>query len=305
MNKIKCNCLFIIFCILTLTCIMGVTNISNNIVYAQEIDEPIFEKELEYDSVIVVLDSSISEVNKVHSKDFFGGLEIDYIKDLTYRNYNKTVNSDFKQILQIYLQNKTRESILYAIEVLEKLSGILSVEVNDGYSLADSAMEVSYDNSNKFWGLKEEIGIDATTAWGIVTGSKNVKVGIIDSGIEEHTDLAYNVTTGYDFYNSNTVTSDDDIGHGTQVAGIIGATWNEVMAAGVCKDVTLVPLQVHNMKGANEGYISASATIDVINWAQDVWGTSEQIDILNYSVSGFGEYTCIRQAVAQYNGLFV
>lgn len=60
----------------------------------------------EDDNLIVVLDSSVSEVNKVHNPKFFNGIEIDYINDLTANtNLLNIKELEFKQILQIYLKN--------------------------------------------------------------------------------------------------------------------------------------------------------------------------------------------------------
>ena len=45
--------------------------------------------------------------------------------------------------------------------------------------------------------------------WEISQGDRNIKVGIIDSGILNHADLNANLTTGWDFYNNNQTTTDD------------------------------------------------------------------------------------------------
>ena len=285
---------------------------NKNVVLAQDNSEQVYEEEFVYDSVIVVLDSSISAVNKVHSKEFFNGVEIDYVKDLTYRNYNKTVNADFKQILQLFLVNKTREGVLYAIETLKNLEGVFSVEPNFCERVEATQEEINTEiqvvNNQGLWGLKSGKGINAVGAWNITTGSKDVRVGIIDTGIAQHVDLANNLDIGYDFVNYNTITSDDVESHGTHVAGIIGAVWNGLGVTGVCKDVTLVSLQVYTEDNDGDDkreVISIDGIIRAIDWAQDRWGTEEQIDIINYSISGFGENTTVRQEVSQYNGLFV
>ena len=95
------------------------------------------------------------------------------------------------------------------------------------------------------WGLFGDNGINAKNAWGVTTGSKDIRVGVIDSGIANHEDLNANVAEGHDFFNDNTTTSDDELGHGTHVAGTIGAVAdNGIGISGVAQDITLVPLQV-------------------------------------------------------------
>src|SRR5438876_9214572 len=92
--------------------------------------------------------------------------------------------------------------------------------------------------------------IHAQQAWDITTGSQDVVVGVIDSGIDyTHPDLAVNVWSspsslsqtingvnvscadGTHGFNALTASCDpmDDLGHGTHVAGIIGAAGNNAL----------------------------------------------------------------------------
>jgi subtilisin family serine protease/subtilase family serine protease len=65
--------------------------------------------------------------------------------------------------------------------------------------------------------------IDAPEAWEISTGSSDVTVAVIDSGIDyTHPDLAANYAGGVDFVSPDGDPMDDH-GHGTHVAGIIAA----------------------------------------------------------------------------------
>ena len=99
------------------------------------------------------------------------------------------------------------------------------------------------------WGMEY---INAPSAWDSATGSKSVYVAIIDSGIDyTNPDLTDNVTREYGI---NTINSDastlDDYGHGTHVAGTIGAKGNNGMGvAGINWDVTMIPVKVLNSSG--------------------------------------------------------
>lgn len=96
--------------------------------------------------------------------------------------------------------------------------------------------------STKQWAINT---LHLNDAWDEETGNSNVKVAIIDSGIDYlHLDLARNIDLQncYDFY-SNTQGAEhilDENGHGTHVAGIIGAIENYsglvVLAAGNSED---------------------------------------------------------------------
>ena len=274
--------------------------------YAQEAPAEVQAAEADFtdDSVIVVLDSKISKINKIHNAKFFDGIEISFIKDLTKRTKNKkSKNKDFRQILQIYLKEPSEENVLRAVEKLQSIDGVYSAEPNYIYEASKSANDTYYANGSQ-WNLNGANGIDISQAWDITTGSSGVRVGVIDTGIAAHPDLNANLASGWDFHNNNSITTDDTDPHGTQVAGIIGAVGNNgTGVAGINWEVTLVPMQASNENNKFE----QNDVIAAIQWAIDRDGTAEQIDILNYSVSGFGESDNVGllESIREYDGLFV
>lgn len=82
------------------------------------------------DCVIVVLQSSISGVNKVHKPEFFKGVDVESIEDLTWRENNFEVGENFRQILKINLKTHSKQNVLDAVAALEKLRGIYSASPN-------------------------------------------------------------------------------------------------------------------------------------------------------------------------------
>lgn len=137
------------------------------------------------------------------------------------------------------------------------------------------------------------------TAWEETKGSKDVKVAVIDSGIDyQHEDLSENVdaSLGYDFFDEDSDPM-DTLGHGTHVAGIIGSqTNNEVGVAGVNWDVTMVPIRVFG----SSGIADVSVMIEAINYA-----TQKGFPIINFSVGSLGYSSAEEEAIKNYPGLFV
>ncbi|HXX80083.1 MAG TPA: S8 family serine peptidase [Thermodesulfovibrionales bacterium] len=152
--------------------------------------------------------------------------------------------------------------------------------------------------------------IKAPQAWDITTGSSGVVVAVIDSGIDyDHPDFVgtaglsniwsnpgetcsdgidhdgngfINDCRGWNFVDNNNNPM-DDFGHGTHVAGIIGAAGNNGMGiAGVMWQVKLVPLKILDSTGAGTVSNSIAAIQYVVSNA-----VSKGIKLINASYGGF------------------
>ena len=168
---------------------------------------------------------------------------------------------------------------------------------------------------NQLWGMTK---IDAQDAWGISTGSRNVVVAVIDTGVDcAHTDLAANIWTnpgeiagngvdddgngfvndlhGYDFANNDADPMDDN-GHGTHVSGTIAAVGNNAQGvAGVNWSVSIMPLKFLDSQGS--GYLSDA--IRAVNYAtmeRTRYGVN--VRVMNNSWGG-GEFSAAMQTAIQ------
>ncbi len=82
-----------------------------------------------------------------------------------------------------------------------------------------------------------DIDIDANRAWDFSTGNSQIRVGVIDNGVDyHHPDLGGSfgagskVAGGYDYFNNDGDPDDDNISsHGTACAGIIGGLRNNTI----------------------------------------------------------------------------
>ncbi len=93
-------------------------------------------------------------------------------------------------------------------------------------------------------------------AWSMATGRASTIVAVLDSGVRlDHPDFAGKLVSGYDFINKDS-DPQDDVGHGTAVAGILAAGGNnELGIAGAAMDVAIMPIKVGDASGAPLGTI--------------------------------------------------
>lgn len=91
------------------------------------------------------------------------------------------------------------------------------------------------------WALQAKPGIDIESAWKVSTGSNQVRVAVIDTGVDtQHPDLKGRVVAGYDFIDNSPKVYDDH-GHGSHCSGIIGAlTGNGEGISGINQNISLV-----------------------------------------------------------------
>ncbi|MDY6911374.1 MAG: S8 family serine peptidase, partial [Chloroflexota bacterium] len=177
---------------------------------------------------------------------------------------------------------------------------------------------------NDLWGLHNtgqtggttDADIDAPCAWDMATGSSDVVVAVIDSGVDyNHEDLALNMWmnaaerdgavgvdddgNGYvdDIYGIDTFNHDsdpmDDDSHGTHCAGTIGAVGdNGIGVVGVNWNVEIMALKFLSAEGS--GWTSGA--IECIEYAVDMKiNHSVNVKVLSNSWGG-GDYSTFLEA---------
>tara|TARA_R110002072_G_scaffold534_8_gene4276 strand:+ start:26159 stop:27853 length:1695 start_codon:yes stop_codon:yes gene_type:complete len=246
---------------------------------------------------------------------------------------------------KLYVVKADQNSLVNVQNVLSQNNDVEYVEPNFIYSIIDTKEVSAVDsllsslnpvqrsfnspNDPKFgelWGLKNtgsnEPGgrspgragadVNALNAWEITKGSRNVKVAVIDTGIDyNHPDLVGNMWVneaekngeagvdddgngyvddihGYDFAN-NDGDPIDGHSHGTHCAGTIGAVHNNgVGVAGVMADVTLVAVKFLTDSGSG----STANAIKSIDYA-----TKVGVDIMSNSWGGGGRSEALKEAI--------
>ena len=150
-----------------------------------------------------------------------------------------------------------------------------------------------------FFPGKKGVDIEIEKAWKRTKGKKEVKIAVIDTGVEyTHFDLKDNIMVneaelngkegvdddgngyvddiyGYDFANNDNDPIDEH-SHGTHCAGVIGASHNKKGMAGVMANVQILPVQFLSKTGSGslEGAIKAIeyAIVRGVDIMSNSWG---------------------------------
>jgi minor extracellular protease Epr len=146
---------------------------------------------------------------------------------------------------------------------------------------AASSVQASSQILNQ-WNLAP---IQASWAWRESITGKGVKIAVIDSGIYPHRDLK--IAGGYAAVNYTT-SYEDDAGHGTHVAGIIGAKHNQYGTDGVAPDAGMYAVKVLDRTGTG----NMSDLLEGIDWA-----ISNRMDIINLSIGTTYKSKALQHAV--------
>ncbi|MFN2364437.1 MAG: S8 family serine peptidase, partial [Halarsenatibacteraceae bacterium] len=184
-----------------------------------------------------------------------------------------------------------------SINSLEKSKGVAYIESN--YTI--TGLNTRVPNDKKYPEQWNYPLIRLPQTWADTTGSNNIRVAVLDSGIDyNHPELQGRVDLagGYNIVEDNTEAMDSQ-GHGTHVAGIIGAaTNNQQGIAGVMWDLELVPVKVLNDRGdgdiwnVTKGILYAAGLLDenLIN---------KPVDIINLSVGSTANPTYLIEAIQE------
>ncbi|MGM9527083.1 MAG: S8 family peptidase [Oscillospiraceae bacterium] len=183
-----------------------------------------------------------------------------------------------------------------SLDQIERLGG--EVEYYEPDCMA-TLFELPNDTyAEKQWNLSK-LGVES--AWSKGYTGAGVKVAIIDSGVSSlHEDFeGVSFERGKNLIDGSHDVS-DEMGHGTFVAGVIAAACNNgVGIAGLCDEVTLVPLKSFS----SDNRTSVTYIISAIYEAVDTF----DCDVINLSLGMDANVRSLREAIdhANANGVIV
>ena len=265
---------------------------------------------------------NIFDLNSLKSEHKPGELLVKYTKKLPkedfetfYKSQNMTLIKDYPGIGYhlIRVDESRLETTMESLSLSDKFE-----DAEPNYIV--KALKTPNDSRfNELWAMenagqtggKPDADIDAPQAWDISTGSKEVIVAVIDTGVDyTHEDLAGNMWTnpgeipdngidddsngfvddyyGWDFaYDDNDPMDGDS--HGTHVSGTIGGVGNNGKGiAGVSWNTHIMAVKFLDDEGS--GYNSDA--IDAINYA-----TTMGADIMSNSWGGGGYSSALEAAI--------
>lgn len=210
-----------------------------------------------------------------------------------------------------------------AIENLSSHPAVEYIEPNYTYTtMNNSPADAEFDkqwglnntgkNSGSWWSRGTAgVDISALEAWKITKGSKEIKIAVIDTGVDfNHVDLKDNIMIneaelngsvgvdddgngyiddiyGYDFANDDADPTDGH-GHGTHCAGVIGASHNSQGIAGVNAEVSILPIKFLTDKGGG----TLEGALKAIDYA-----TQRGVDVMSNSWGGGGRSEALFEAI--------
>ena len=231
-------------------------------------------------------------------------------------------NSENTILDNIYIFEVPKDSDISSI--VDDFSSKTFVEYAEPNYFADLFLSPNDENFSKQWALNNvgqcggtpDADIDAPEAWDIETGSPDIVIAIVDTGIDyNHPDLQDNIwinedeepdndldddnngfiddVIGWDFYYDDNEPL-DGFGHGTPCSGIASAaTNNDIGIAGVSWNCKIMPVQSFDELGQTDITIMSNGIVyaadnnaDVISMSFGVYTYSELLeDAVDYAYS--------------------
>ncbi|MFM1964194.1 MAG: hypothetical protein RLZZ172_3039, partial [Bacteroidota bacterium] len=199
-------------------------------------------------------------------KDEIDWSDIDFESDKIEQFLSSQRNKTFKHALKGF-------TIKLSSKDLKKVRKDPSVK----YVEYDQLMNVSFTQFTAPWGLDriDQQSIPLSGSYTYETTGSTVDAYIFDTGIRtDHNEFKSRIRAGYNAISPDSIPEDDN-GHGTHVAGVIGGT-----RYGVAKGINLIPVKVLDQYGTG----SFSQIIAGIDWA--IANHTTRPAVGNVSISG-------------------
>ena len=257
-----------------------------------------------------------AHANRMQALSAVAGVQLEYFREM----------SGDAHVLRL----PERMPVAQVEQISNRLAALPGVEYAEPDRILQPLLTPNDPQYGSQWHYFETYGINAPAAWDITTGTNNVVVAVIDTGITNHADLSGRAVPGYDFIGDVPTANDgngrdsdpsdpgdwvtsgesntpggpfqgclvvDSSWHGTHVAGTIGANGNNSTGvAGVNWASKILPVRVLGKCG---GY--TSDIVDGMRWAAGLSVTGVPANaypakVLNLSLGGPGACSSPQQS---------
>lgn len=202
------------------------------------------------------------------------------------------VRAGLDRIFRIILQSEARlpERLIARIRLNPSFEYVRPIEV----STAPQPVRAASLHESRFDKSRERIGLRAAHMFGL--GDPRIKVAILDTGVDaSHPELSHSIESQADFVNLDGLdttsfigdisgydqAADDEVGHGTHVAGIIAARGDQI-PKGVAPSCRIIAVRtLATMKDG--GALVGAGIVDNINVAIK-WAVDAGADVINASL---------------------
>ena len=261
------------------------------------------------DVIVVLKNNSRSRINSAKTS---GGIKsLSAVKSFAASQNVKVVetfdslSNNTNKIFMLVHSDKENEN-----ELLRKIKArpdVIAASLNHIHTL--NLPKVPDDSEYfRLWGME---AINAPKAWTLGTGSNDVYVAVVDSGVDyKHPDLKENFSheysrnfLGHAGTNYNPSAYDDECGHGTHVAGTIAGFGNNAQGvAGVNWRAKIISLRSLD----KNGHGTASDIIAAFNYISGLLAKDSRLNIaaVNFSVGDYSTDTP-EKLIAENNPLWL
>jgi len=263
--------------------------------------EPLWENAMIADHLIVKVQEGVSEV----------GLKA--VLPAGFRLRQRMAACDDFYLVEVPMAG--RAALEKAVQLLEARAEVVAYAEPDFVTKGAETVpnDPIFGAGGPQWHLTK---VQAPVAWDVIKEprtpqeARSIVVAVVDTGVDyNHPDLVANMWTnpneipgnnldddgtdlrddvrGWDFID-NDANPMDDVGHGTHVAGIIGAVGNNgVGTTGACWGVKLLPLRIIRKTAAGT-FGTYSAATSAMNYVKKLNRVSRQVAVVNHSWGGAG-----------------
>ncbi|MGE7635979.1 S8 family serine peptidase [Bacillus paramycoides] len=225
--------------------------------------------------LFVFKEGSNLEILSKDIKNKYKNVNIDKIDDISAmriesedskhsKNINNYISKKYKEILQDYSQ----ENVIFTEPLIKPVGNMLQKGLYRSTALEE-------EDPYQKWGWDINKVTENGESYKIEEGNHEVKVAVIDSGLDfNHPDLKGNIIEKGKSFLSGITDTQDNLGHGTMVAGTIAANGK---MKGIAPKVGIVPYKVFDKAGAD----SFDVIRAIIQAAQD------NMDVINLSLGTY------------------